>query len=71
VELADQLLIRRMSPIATPLPKADEAAVAHVKSGGASIPAFQRLLVMNPQSFEGHHGVQTTGVEEGTVVSNV
>jgi hypothetical protein len=37
-----------MSPIATPLPKADEAAVARVEPGGPSMPASRKLLVMNP-----------------------
>jgi hypothetical protein len=37
-----------MSPIVTPLPKADEAAVARVEPGRASMPASRRLLVMNP-----------------------
>jgi hypothetical protein len=34
--------------IATPLPKMDEAAVVRVEPGRASMPASQRLLVMNP-----------------------
>jgi hypothetical protein len=32
----------------TALPKADDAAVARVEPGGASMPASRRLLVMNP-----------------------
>jgi hypothetical protein len=48
VELADQFPIRRISPIAAPLPKADDAAVARVEPGGALMPASRRLLVMNP-----------------------
>jgi hypothetical protein len=32
----------------TLLPKADEAAVAHVEPGRALMPASRRLLVMNP-----------------------
>jgi hypothetical protein len=44
----DQLPIRKMSPIAAPLPKADKAVVAHVEPGGASMPASRRLLMMNP-----------------------
>jgi hypothetical protein len=39
VELVDQSPIRRMSPIQTPLPRAEDTAVARVDAGGASMPA--------------------------------
>jgi hypothetical protein len=48
VELADQFPILRISPMLTPLPKADEAAVTRVEPGRASMPASQTLLMMNP-----------------------
>jgi hypothetical protein len=48
VELADQSPIGRMLPMQTPLPRADDAAVARVEPGGASMLASRRHLLMNP-----------------------
>jgi hypothetical protein len=48
VELADQSPIRRMSPMHTPLPRADEAGVVRMEPGRASVPASWRHLEMNP-----------------------
>jgi hypothetical protein len=69
VELADKFPIRRMSPMQTPLPRADDAAVAHVEPGGMSMPASQRHLLMNPLKV--HDGVRTTDIKEKSVVANV
>jgi hypothetical protein len=72
VQLVDQSPIRRIrSPY-----RAENAAVARVEPGRASMPAFQRHLLMHPQkvfseSFEGHDGVQTTVIEEKSVMANV
>jgi hypothetical protein len=73
VELFDQFPIWRMSLIDAPLPRATDAAVAHMDPGGGGVDASvaEASLDETLEGREGHQRVRTSGVEEEMVMANV